>query len=723
MPAEGAKQLAALSDLRQKGKLAEAIALLRQMLMEQPGNSHLLHQLAEIEIQAENFAASLSLIEQAIQLMPGNPEFLTTRSIVLRRLGRLGEALDGCADALAVAPSFARALNCRGNILSELSRFDEALTSYDSALTAAPDTAEFLKNRGIALFHLGRFEEALDSHDQALSRKPDFVEALKCRGDVLKRLGRLDDALASYDRALALAPRDIRTLNNRADLLRETKRLNEALRSYDRVLQLAPDNVRALHHRSYALRELHRFGEALESCELALKLQPRNASLLAARGIILECQGRIGEAIASFRQSLAIRPDPAVHTTLIFAMNFDPSASAHDKQQERARWNSQYARPLGALARSHENRRDPHRRLRIGYVSAHFKGQSATYAFGGVLLNHDPSSVEIFCYSDTAREDKVTARLRASVDHWRHVAGLSDDRLAELVREDGIDILVDAVGHMGGNRLLTFARKPAPVQVTGWGEPTGTGLETMDYLLADPVLVPESERKLLAEHVVHLPNFLGYWSPEAPPEPGPLPAFKNGYLTFGSFNRLEKVTDAVLQAWASILRSLPSARLIIKSVVLSDPDQKRRIIGCFGAEGVAAERLILLAASSRDDHFAAYQAVDIALDTFPHSGGMTTLDALSMGIPVVTWAGQSISSRLAASCLTALGLTDFIANDAAGYVELARAKSADIEAIGRLRAGLRDRLTTSEFGDGARYARAVESAYREMWKTWCSKTR
>jgi len=410
----------------------------------------------------------------------------------------------------------------------------------------------------------------------------------------------------------------------------------------------------------------------------------------------------------------------AAHTNLIFALNFDLAVGAEEQCQERVRWYEQHGRPFAAAISHHENSPDPERRLRIGYVSGHFRRYPPTYAFGPVLLNHDAERFEVTCYSDTVRADDLTQAFRARVERWRDTFGWSDERLAESIRADGIDILVDLVGHMLGNRLLVFARKPAPIQITGWGEPTGTGLPTMDYLLADPALVPLENRALLAEEVVDLPGFLGYWTPESLPEPGPLPALASGQVTFGSFNRMAKISDTVLRCWAAILRALPSARLVLKTPGFDESSQQARVRAVLSAEGIAPERLMLLGMSDRMAHFAAYQLVDIALDPFPHGGGMTTLDALWMGVPVVTTPGSTISSRLAAASLTALGLTDFIAPERAAYVALAVVKAGNLGALARLRQELRGRLARSAIGDPVRYVGAVESAYRTMWRRWCA---
>ncbi len=325
----------------------------------------------------------------------------------------------------------------------------------------------------------------------------------------------------------------------------------------------------------------------------------------------------------------------------------------------------------------------------------------------------------VFCYSDTVEEDELSERFRSASGHWRRVVGLSDDELARMIRADRIDILVDLVGHMFGHRLAVFARKPAPIQVTGWGEPTGTGLQTMDYLFADPVLVPADERHLLAERVVDLPCFLSFWSPDMLPAVGPLPARVNGHITFGSFNRAIKMSDAVLRQWSAILRAVPSARLVLKHHGLGHHGQRDRVLSIFAKEGIAPERLTILGYLGGKAHFAAYRTIDIALDPFPHSGGMTTLDALCMGVPVVTLPGRTISSRLAAAILTPLGLERFIATDLDDYIRLATTIAGELDNLASLRAELRPRILSSPIGNAVAYTKAVEAAYRRVWRDWC----
>ena len=403
----------------------------------------------------------------------------------------------------------------------------------------------------------------------------------------------------------------------------------------------------------------------MESFRRALAINPVYASAQANLANVLADLGRIEDSIEHSRRALAIDPGNAgTHSDLIFNLNFDARADIAEQQAERRRWAEVHADRLAPKNPPLPRDPDPARRLRVGYVSAHFRAYAATYAFGGVLINHDPEQFEVFCYSDTRDKDDLTARFSARADHWRDTSGLSDDAMADLIRRDRIDILVDLVGHMAGHRLLVFARKPAPIQITAWGEPTGTGLAAMDYLLADPVLVPAAERPLLRERVIDLPGALGFWTPEPLPEPGPLPAHAREFVTFGSFNRRAKLTAATLACWGGILRALPGARLTLKNKAYGETNEQDMFNAALDAAGIDPARVDVLGQTGRSQQFEAYRAIDIALDPFPHGGGMTTLDALAMGVPVVTWSGGTISSRLAASCLTALDLTRFIARDA-----------------------------------------------------------
>lgn len=708
-------------EFHRQGKLAAAEELYQSVLAQHPEQFEALHFLGLLRTQQSRPAEALPLLERALSIDPHSADDLSIIASALLSLGRPTEALGKLDALLAIRPADAAAHYNRGVVLAALSRSDEAAASYRKTLSLAPNNVAALFNLGNVLASLGDYAEALRCYEQVLTLAPQHFVSLNNAANALTKLGRNDDALARYDLLLAIKPNDVRALTNRASTLKELGRYEEALTDYKRALALDPNYASAHYNLGNALLDLGRPHDAVESFNRALAINPDQADAYTSRADAYFHLRRPKEAIADFRRALMIAPDDhTIRTRLIFTLNFDADSTTADQQAERKRW-AQCYEPLYTTARSHTNVVDAERRLRIGYVSPYFCGQAATYSFGGVIVCHNRDQFDVVCYSDTHNEDEVTERLRASSTTWHRTATLSDDQLADLVRADSIDILVDLVGHMRGHRLPLFARKPAPIQVTAWGEPTGTGLKTIDYLLADPVLVPQAERASLAETVFDLPNFLGFWTPDPLPEPGPLPAQSNGHVTFGSFNRLSKVLDPVLRAWAQILRAVPNSRLMLKKDrQLDRAAQTVPIMAVLADEGIDAERITMLDPMSRFEHFAAYQMMDIALDPFPHGGGMTTLDALWMGVPVATWPGRIISSRLAAATMTALGLSDFVAPDADAYVGLAVEKANDIDGLAGLRANLRPRLAKSAIADSAQYARAVEAAYREMWRRWCS---
>lgn len=704
----------------QQGRFEDAIALLRRSLAAQPAQPRAELLLGRALAETGVLEPALAHLDRAIAADGALGDAHGARGDVLGQLGRHAEAVASYRQAIALDPSGVANWCNLGAAYAALGELEPALDSYARALTLDPTLAEAHFNRAGVLARLGRAEEALASLEQGLTAAPDHVGGLVAYADMLRSLDRHGEAVAVYDRVLTRAPGEAVALAGRAASLAALKRVAEALATLDRLLAVSPDDADTLSNRGLLLTQLNRHDEALASLERALRLDPANATALNNRAMVLLDLGRPAAAVRDYRAALALRPSAATHSNLIFALNFDPAADAAVHQAERAAWQARYARLPATTWAPHRNPPDPERRLRIGYLSSHFRHQAATYAFAGVILARDREAFEAVCYANTEIDDAVGERFRASADAWRPVGSLSDDALADLIRRDEIDILVDLVGHMSGQRLLVFARKPAPLQLTGWGEPTGTGLAAMDYLLADPVLVPQAERGLLAERVCDLPNFLGYWMPDVLPEAGPLPASVRGHVTFGSFNRIAKIQDPVLRLWAGILQALPSARLIIKSEQRFDNSIRRREIeAIFAAAGVAMSRVDLRGPCDRLAHFQAYRDIDIALDPFPHGGGMTTLDALWMGVPVVTAPGRTISSRLAAASQTALGLADWIAASDADYVERAVGMTRDLDALARLRAELRPRLRRSPFGDPAQYARAVEAAYRAMWRTWC----
>ena len=660
-----------LSALR---RFEEARASFDLALKIKPDYSDALHNRGNLFINLHRPAEALADFDKAHAIQPNDPQILVARGNALMIIGRIDDAIGDFTRALTLQPGLAEAWVSRAAALRRQNRLIEALADDDHALMVRPNYAEALSNRGLTLHGLNRFDEALASCQQALAVRPDFAEAYHNRARTFSALKRFGDALATYDKALALKPDYAEAWVGRGHMFTETTRYDDALGAYDKALALEPNQVEARVGRGNVFAQTARCSAAVAAYDKALALEPDHAEAWVGRGNALLDQSKVDEAIVCYER---VAPSKAeFHSNLIFARNFDLEATTAKQQAERARWDELHARRFTANIRPHANDPVADRRLRIGYVSSYFRHHASAYGFGGVLLSHDPKSFEVVCYSDTLQEDDVTARLRAHAAKWHRTAGLSDDALADLIRTDRIDILVDLVGHMRGHRLLVFARKPAPVQVTAWGEPSGTGLSAIDYLLSDPVLVPVTERAFLAEEVIDLPNFLGFWVPEPLAEPREPPVLSRGYVAFGSFNRLAKVRDPVLRVWAAILRSLPSAHLVLKDRGLADSDQCARVHAILQEEGISAERVELLGAMGRTEHYAAYSPIDIALDPLPHTGVQDHPRRPFDGSAGSVVVGLNHTLPLHHRHLSAAGLAEFIASDPDSYIKLALAEAA-----------------------------------------------
>jgi len=710
--------------LHRKGYLAEAESLYRDILKKQPRHFDALQLLGAIDLQQGRFEEAYRRCNDAIRINPRCDSAHANLGYILVALKRPAEALASCDKVLAINPGHAEALCTRGNALKDLGRGKEALASYERALALRPDYAEALHNRAVVQLTLKRTREALASAERALAIKPDFPQALSTQGNILKDLRRYADALACYDKAVALKPDHAEAFYNRGLALFELNRPEDALRDLDRALAINPNLVEAHMVRGNTLRSVHRTEEALASYDRALEIEPDYADVLCSRGAALLELLRYEEAIASYDRALAIEPDhPHAASNKLFSLDLVPGLGFAEHQAARRSWYQGLPKDLSARTAPYPNIADPSRLLVVGYVSADFRHHSAASCFGPLLRRHDRTQFRVVCYSSVKVEDKKTEEFRKLADLWRSVSDLSDEALAEQIRADGVDILVDLSGHTAGSRLLAFARKPAPVQVTGLGCGTGTGLPAVDYLFSDPVAIPPAARPLFPETVYDLPCLGTIEPPADAPAAAELPALSRGIVTFGCLNRISKVSQAALELWARILRAVPGSRLLLKDTELDNPVMQARVRDTLAVQGIGAERIELRGKSSRMKHLAAYNDVDISLDPFPHNGGMSTWESLWMGVPVVAKLGNNVASRISGAVLHSIGLDDWVAQDDDEYAALAVRQASNLQALAQLRREMRARITASPAGNLDKYTRAVEAAYREMWRAYLNGTR
>jgi predicted O-linked N-acetylglucosamine transferase (SPINDLY family) len=517
---------------------------------------------------------------------------------------------------------------------------------------------------------------------------------------------------------LELRPNFAEAYSNLGLVLQGRQRLEHALACFRRVLELKPDWAEAHFNVGNVLQDEQKPEEALGFYRRALELDPAHARAHNNLGNAWKDQGNLSGAIASYRRALELQPDYVeAHSNLVYTLLFSPEHEARRIYEETCRWSEKHAEALTKSAGPHTNDRSPSRRLRVGYVSPDFRFHPVGRFLLPLLESHDHQHFEVLAYSSVRVPDAVTEECRRHVDAWRDVLALSDAELADAVRRDRIDILVDLTMHMANGRLLAFARKPAPVQVTYLAYCGTTGLRTIDYRLTDPYLDPPGQDTgIYTERSVHLPEtYWCYRAPAAVPPVSPPPVLQTGRTTFGCLNNFCKVSDPALAAWGRILRTTPGSRLLLHS----RPGAHRLRVGeFFQREGVAQDRVEFLELLPFEEYCRVHERIDIALDPFPYAGGTTTCDALWMGVPVVSLAGRTAVGRGGLSILSNIGLADMAARDVEEYVGLAIALAGDKDRLEKLRGTMRGRMQNSPLTDAPRFARNVEAAYRVMWQEW-----
>ncbi len=711
--------------LQYQGQLENAAVSFRRALAIQPDAAGLHFNLGAVLQQLGHLDQAVASFSRALELQPDHIEASLRLGNALLACGHLERAADSYRQALKFKPDYVEAHSNLGNVLLPLGAVEEAAASCRRALAINPDFAEAHINLGNALNSCGQSAEAMACYRRVLEIQPDSVLAYNNLGKVQEELGQLEEAVASYRRALEVDPGYAEAHVNLGSLLEDLGQLDDAVASYRRALEIRPVFFEALVNLGHVLEGLGQFGEAAENYRQALEIQPRSAEAHSNLAGALRDLGEFGLAVASLRLALEIRPDYAdAQSQLLFIHGYLASESAPALLTEARRFGNLAARQAQPFS-AWRNAPESGRCLRVGLVSGDLRNHPVGYFVEGMLAAlaaHVPGRLEIIAYPSTVHADELTERIKPHCHGWHSVTGLSDERLAQRVRDDGIDILVDLSGHTAHNRLPMFAWKPAPVQVSWLGYFATTGLAAMDYLLADPWTVPVAEEAHFAETVWRLPESYLCFTPPAVDVPvAPLPALTAGHITFGCFNNLAKMNDAVVALWARVLQAVPESRLFLKTRQLDEASVRLSVIQRFAAHGIDAGRLILEEGATRAELLAAYHRVDIALDPFPYPGGTTSVEALWMGVPVLTLAGDRFLSHIGESILQNAGLPDWIAIDAEDYVARAAMHAGDRQRLALLRKALRQQVLASPLFDAPRFARHFETALRGMWTQWCNQ--
>ena len=634
--------------------------------------------------------------------------------------GRLDDAVALCDAVLAKQRANPEALHIKGLALRAQNHPDGAIDHLSRAAKADPGRADIHYNLGITLASAGRLADAEAAYRRAIGLdggNPDYHNNL---GSLLNRLDRAEDALQCFERALDLDENHVQARNNLGTALLELKRPENAIAQLEAAIRLAPDYADAHGNLGNAYVAAGDAKRGIDAYNDAIKFRPGAAVFHFNLGNALLDTGSASEAVQAYRHALALQPERAeMRSNYLYSLQFEPGVTSAKLAAAQEEWNARHGRDAPA-ARFDGARFDPERRLRLGFLSSDLGLHPVGYFLIPVLENLASSGAEIFCYSNRQAPDAMTERLRTASDHWAEVRPLGNQELAERIAGDGIDILFEISGHARGNRLAVYAMRPAPLQISwGIGYPGATGLDAIDALLTDERHIPPGDEANFKERLIHMRH--GQFCFDAPkdaPDVGPLPAEENGFLTFGCLNQPRKITAAVLEAWAAILGQVPGSKLLLGYEGMDDQANAARITE---ALGVAPERLTILGGASHGDFLGRYNRIDIGLDTFPYSGGLTTLEALWMGVPVLTFPGESPAGRHAAGHLWTIGHGQFIAGDVGGYIKLAAELAGDADRLARLRSGLRATVAASPLSDGPGFADDFLSAVRQLWRQRCQQ--
>jgi predicted O-linked N-acetylglucosamine transferase (SPINDLY family) len=664
---------------------------------------------------------AVAAFRRALELRPEFAQAAYNLGFVLQTQEKWDEAAEAYEHALRLSPGQTEAENNLGYIRHKQGRMKEAVEAYRRALVARPRNARAAYNLGIALQALGCLDEAIDAYRRAIDAQPDLHDAANNLGSALYDRGYIEEAIHAYQHALTVQPAFAEAENNLGNALKAQGKLNEAIAAFRRALDLRPDYPEAASNLGLAFHATGRLEEAADSYRTALAARAEFAEAENNLGNALLAQGDHEAARSAYHRALALRPSyVAAHSNLLMCEQYQPGATLAGLARAHAEWDERHATAHRELWQPFDLDRDPERPLRLGFPSPDLRRHPVGFFLVRALEDLDRERFHVVCYYSRAERDDYTARLEAASKEWYAVNGKPNDALAAQIREDRIDILFDLSGHTGDHRLLLFARRPAPIQITWLGYVGTTGLAAMDYLIADQFHVPSGTEVHYRERVLRMPHgYACFEPPDAAPEVGRLPALERGQVTFGSFNNVSKLNSKVIALWAEIVRRVPGSRLVLVSPALSGRTARRRVGEAFVAAGGESEQLELRGTMLRPDLLAAYNEIDVALDPFPYSGGITTCEALWMGVPVVTCPGETFASRHSLSHLSNVGLTETIAADTRDYVERAVRLAQDLPHLAAVRAGLRDRMNRSPLCDGARFADNLSTLLRDVWRQWC----
>jgi predicted O-linked N-acetylglucosamine transferase (SPINDLY family) len=735
------------------GRLRAAEDLCRQVLAGDPKMAEALYLAALTTARRGNLQLSASFLNRAVDVQPRNVRWLVELGKVQRRAGLLEDAIRSFVRARELNPDEPGIFPGLAEVLQKCGRYEEAIDTWKQTIERQPDVLEFHINLGDVLLEARRFAEAADVYRGALRINPQVADWWFRLGITCQRGGNLPASIDAFQRAIEIDSRSVGAHTRLGNALTDLGDIESAAAAYCRALTLKPgaDPFSTIGK----VKDVERFEAAMIRCWQLMAERAGDADSYFKLGVAVQLRGHIDAAINAYRKSLSLEPghlesrhnlgsalrdagdfdgalacyrkvaqaDPQFmkcHSNLVYMMHFDPHHDPAALLREHRAWSRRFAEPLKIHHRPHENSPAPERRLRIGYVSPNFR----EHPVGRFLLRlfdaQDHEQTEVFSYSAVRRPDAITRRLRTKSDQWIPTLGMKDDALADRVCADKIDILVDLTMHMRDHRLLTFARRPAPVQISYLAYCSTTGLDAIDYRLTDALLDPPGiTDAFYSEKSVRLPRTYWCYDPGIKtPDVNELPALSGRGVTFASLNNFCKVSPQTLDLWIKLIRSVKDSRLLLHT---HRGEHRQKVIERFAAEGIDSARLEFADSQTLIKYFAQYLSIDIALDPFPYPGGTTTCDAMWMGVPTVSLVGTAGFTRSGLTILSNVGLGYLATESEARYLQTAIELASDLPRLAELRSTMRDRLNSSPLMDGPRFARDIETCYRMLWKSWCAE--
>ena len=684
----------------QAGQLKDAEQIYRAILQAQPNHPDTNHNLGVVAVQKLRPSDAIVHFKAALEANPGAEQYWLS---YIDALIQADEA-DAAKEALTQAQT-------RGLLGASVQMLADRIQQQ---LGGGPSFQEI--NRLAQTFTEKNYAAASVFARQMTLRFPSHGIAWKVLGVVLQLAGRNKEALIHMRRAVVLMPKDVEAHNNLGVALGGLWQLEDAVASYRRALAISPDFAEAHYNLSTALKDLGQLYGAAASCRRALAIRFDYAEAHSNLSLALAYLSNFDQVVEESDTALALKPDdPTIWEQRLYVYSYHPDLAVKQIYEEFVRWGNRFPDPELDFSK-HD--RTPGRRLRIGYVSPDFRGHTSRFFFWPLFANHDQIAVELYAYSNVSIEDGFTKKFKGLFEHWRNIRDVADCEVAQMIREDRIDILVDGCSHMRDDRLGVFAMKPAPIQATWLGAAWTTGLKTVDYALIDAYMAPEGT--LAREAIVRLPHcFVAYRPPDETAEILLAPCLKKGHITFGYSGRTERLNHRVFKVWGEILRRIPTAKLVLDFRLFTDPATQAHYRQLMTAQGVDLNRVIM---RNSDNIFSGLNDIDIMVDSFPHSGGTMLFDALWMGVPILTLASRPPLGRIGTTLMMNLGLPQWVAYSEEDYVDKAIRVVQNPNALANLRAGMRERMRSSPIMDGARFARGVEDAYRGMYEKWCEKT-